>query len=234
MHSEKKIVLTGASSGLGLELARSLCQRGEKVYGCGRSTSKKIKTVSGFTYSQVDVRNEKQVQEWFKELKQEKSSLDVLINNAFIFGEKKRFEAISSKVWDGVLATNLQGLFNVTRCAIPALKSAKEPLIVNIGSIIGKYARPGWSTYSISKYAMEGMSTCLAQELQADGIKVVTVLPSRVETKLRADAYPSEDKCEGSSLNLVNFVNTIFWILENYNSLLSGATLNASDIKYIQ
>jgi len=109
--------------------------------------------------------------------------LDVLVNNAGISG-MGRFEDASQDRLRQVFEVNLFALIEMTRIALPLLKQGNNPIIVNVGSILGHIALPNLSEYSASKFAVRGFSNALRAELRSTGIGVLVVSPATVETEI--------------------------------------------------
>jgi len=222
--SREKIVITGSSKGLGFELANRLSDAGHTVVGCGRTKM----TQPVMDYSPVDLSDEGQVSQWAKGVCARHQNIDILINNAFQFGERMRFENLSDSQWHKVVDINLMGTFRVTRSFLPALKVGRNPLIVFVGSIMGKWARAGFSTYGVSKAATETLANVLAQELAPDGIKVATVYPSRIRTGLRIAGYGSNESL--SSEPLENYLSLMEHLIRSRDSFPTGSCWFPDDI----
>jgi len=224
------VVITGASTGLGYSLSRHLSGIGCKVFACGRSRPKNVP--DSVVFSQVDIRNPDSVSSWSSEVSEAETKIDMLINNAAILPRKAPFEQIAFKDWENTFRTNVLGTVTVTRAFLPALRCAKNSTVINVGSILGKHGRAGWATYAVSKSAVATLTEVLAQELCTSGVRVLTILPSRVRTELRKRAYPFEMRTPGSSENLGALTQSIEWLLRNSHLPITGLTLSSNDWKY--
>jgi len=187
---DKVAVVTGASSGIGLELARALTSEGARVFGLSRSTDKlqqiRQELGDGFHPVTCDVRDENAVKTAFDQVLREGGRLDVLINNAGLgkFGPITEF---SVDDWDVLMETNLRGIFLCTRAAVPQMKKQNAESgfgghIINIASIAGLVGNPNLSAYNASKFGVRGFSEAAMKELRDDGIKVTAVYPGSVDT----------------------------------------------------
>lgn len=189
--TDKVAVVTGASSGLGRHFAEALVDRGARVFGLARRTSRldALRDALGDRFHPVvcDVREEKQVSTAFETIVDEGGRLDVLVNNAGL----ARFGPVDEMAlddWEVQQATNVRGIFLCTRAAVPTMKRQNAETgfgghIVNIASIAGLLGNPNLGAYNASKFAVRGFSEAMMKELRDDGIKVSCVYPGSVETE---------------------------------------------------
>ena len=184
----KTAVVTGATRGIGLAIARALLDRQARVLICARDGEEVNRTVSllGEEYgdkvhgSRCDVRSYDDVRALFDAAKGAFGNLDILINNAGI-GSRKNVENMPVEEWSATIDTNLSGVFYCCREALPLMKQTGG-YIINIGSLAGKYAHPGSAAYSASKFGLIGFSEALMQEVRFDHIRVSYVMPGSVNT----------------------------------------------------
>jgi len=136
-----------------------------------------------------DVANEQDVQRIVKKATERFGRLDVLINNAGIF-RGGLLEKISLKDFSESIETNLRGLFLMTRAVLPQMKAARTGAIITIGSKISRNSRPepGRVIYAATKYAVEGFTKALSEEVKGDGIRVMCLMPATVNTYLSPEA----------------------------------------------
>ncbi|MCK4454569.1 SDR family oxidoreductase [Candidatus Parcubacteria bacterium] len=227
-EKKKVVVLTGASQGIGAHTLEHLCESGIRVYACAKA---KINFNSPLAHTtELDIGNKKEVNEWIETITQREDRIDMLINNAGILGERKKFQEIEYATWEEVVHTNILGTILITRAVVPLLLKSQSSTILNISSIIGKFGRAGWSTYAVSKFAIEGLTQTIAQELCGSGVRVVSLLPSRITTKLREKAY--NDKIPDSDLNKNQLLKSIFWFLNNPTVPITGVTLSCNDLHH--
>jgi 3-oxoacyl-[acyl-carrier protein] reductase len=107
--------------------------------------------------------------------------LDVLVNNAGV-GFFKNLEAMSLEEWNTILETNVTGVFLCCRAAVPRMRARGGGTIINMSSLAGRNAFPQATAYNASKFALNGMSEALMQEVRYDGIRVTYVMPGSVNT----------------------------------------------------
>ena len=124
----------------------------------------------------------------------EYGKLDGLLNNAGILGDKSPIENYGIKKWREVMKVNLESSFLLTKSLMPALKIPNHSSIIFTSSGVGRKGKAYWGAYAISKFAIEGLVQILSEELKkTSGIRVNAINPGRVQTKMRAEAYPAED-----------------------------------------
>jgi len=110
--------------------------------------------------------------------------IDVLVNNAGVMTRPAPFEQIDVKKWDYTIAVNLRGTFLVTRAVLPTMKRQNEGCIINVSSMIGRQGFANFAAYGASKWGIEGLTQTLAAELRGGSIRVNSVDPGYISTKL--------------------------------------------------
>ena len=183
----KRIVITGTTRGLGRALAEELTARGHVVAGCGSQ--------------RVDVGDWTQVERWAGEVLLG-GAPDLLINNAGVTTNPDPLWAQDSDDFARVLRVNVLGVQHVVRAFVPAMIERGRGVVVNISSDWGRSGAPMVGPYCASKWAVEGLSRCLALELPA-GLAAVSLDPGTINTDMLrftfgpgAEDYPSpEDWC---------------------------------------
>ncbi|MDG1779605.1 MAG: SDR family oxidoreductase [Flavobacteriales bacterium] len=183
------IVVTGGSSGIGKAIAEYLHSKGHKVYGTSRQAALSSKE-TGFQMLRMDVTDEASIQEGIDFVIQQEGKLDVLVNNAGL-GMTGPLENSSANELDLIFQTNVYGVMNVCRKAIPFLREAKGK-IINITSIGGRFALPYRGVYCASKFAVEGLSEALSMELLPQGIDVSIIQPGDVKTHINKNRHTAE------------------------------------------
>jgi short-subunit dehydrogenase len=183
-----RILITGASQGIGRALAVAAAQRGSKVLAAARSTelldelSREVRSRGGTLETvQADVTSPDDRQRMVEAALRHFGGLDILINNAGI-GATGHFADVSPERLRKIMEVNFFGLTETTRVFLPILKKGTKPAIVNISSIAGKRGIPARSEYSASKFAVQGFSEALRAELAKDGIDVLVVCPGLTQT----------------------------------------------------
>lgn len=193
MKTQKVWFVTGASRGFGLEITKAALAAGGQVVATVRSQPSQLAALlhnhPDLYVVQMDVTQEDQVQAAVKEGIARFGRLDVLVNNAG-FGMVAAIEEATDAEVRKQYDTNVFGLLNVTRAVLPYLRQQKSGRIINISSLFGYDAVPGWGLYGSTKFAIEGLSKGLAIELAPLGIHVTAVAPGLFTTDfLSTESY---------------------------------------------
>lgn len=185
---DKVVLITGGSRGLGLAMARELASKGAKLAICARTATQlenarqELEALGAEVITiRVDVSSQIDVQRMIKAVHEHYGQLDVLINNAGIImvGPENVMEVQDYKK---VMNTNLWSALYTIKAALPIFLQQGAGRIVNIASIGGKVAVPHLLPYSVSKFALVGLSEGLNAELKKDNIHVTTVIPNLMQT----------------------------------------------------
>jgi len=193
-HSASPIsVVTGANSGIGRATAIHLAAQGHTVYGTVRSETKAAKLLAmaadaGVTVRlvELDVADDDSVRAGFARLLEETDGVvDVLVNNAGIGGNATAEEASTALHLD-VMNVNLCGAIRCSQAVLPGMRERGHGAIVNVTSVVGRIAALAQSPYVTSKWALEGWSEQLAQELAPFGVRVVIVEPGVTKSAIFA------------------------------------------------
>jgi len=180
---KKVILVTGASSGLGLATAKALQAQGHTVYGTSRD-AKKIKDVP-FKPLSMDVTDDASVNAAIDTIIKAEGKIDVLINNAGN-GITGPLYAMPVEFAKKQFEVNFFGVVRVSSAVLPGMIEKKQGMVINIGSLAGLFGLPYQGLYSASKFAIEGYSESLRMELRTTGIKVVVVNPGDFKTDFTA------------------------------------------------
>lgn len=192
MHSDDKsqrvAVITGSSSGIGLETALMLARNGFSTYATMRDLSKadNIRSIADkerlhISTKQLDVTDNSSVKNAIDYIITDAGRIDILVNNAG-YGLVGPFEDLSIEEIKTQYETNLYGVVRVTQAALPQMRKQMSGRIINMSSGAGRFGYPGGAAYVSSKFALEGLSECLAYELDQFGIKVILVEPGFIKT----------------------------------------------------
>ena len=181
-----RIVLTGATAGIGLECARAFCAEGHAVIGIARNADNLAtleKELEGFTGLSCDLSDVGALEALAPRLAAAAPDgvVDVLINNAG-YGAAGPVELVPLGAWKAQFDTNVFGTIGVTQATLPLLRSARAGRIVMVSSVAGSVYAPFFAPYYSSKHALECISATLRLELEADGIDVTVVRPGAVQT----------------------------------------------------
>jgi NAD(P)-dependent dehydrogenase (short-subunit alcohol dehydrogenase family) len=188
----KVIVLTGATRGLGRALVAAFAVGGHTVAGCGRSRGHVAELRHGFPpphlFAAVDVTDATAVQSWATDVLGTAGPPDLLINNAAIMNTPAPLWEIDPAEFHALIDVNVKGVFNVIRAFVPAMVKRKSGVIVNLSSGWGRSTSPEVAPYCASKYAIEGLTLALAQELPP-GMAAVPLNPGVIDTDMLRQAW---------------------------------------------
>ncbi|HKG89724.1 MAG TPA: SDR family oxidoreductase [Nitrososphaeraceae archaeon] len=186
--NQKVAIVTGSSSGIGLDASVTLAQNGFVTYATMRNLDKSsiIKAAAEkeqlpIKIVQLDVTDDHSVKDAIRAIVSEAKKIDVLVNNAG-FGLVGAFEDLSIDEIKNQYETNVFGLIRVIQAILPIMREQKSGIIVNISSGAGLFGYPGGSAYVSSKFAIEGLSESISYELDQFGIKVVLIEPGFIKT----------------------------------------------------
>lgn len=188
MLKNKVAVITGASRGIGRGIAERLAQEEMNLILIGSSdeihnTAEKIKAIAKrqITSIRVDVTNEEEVQQAFSNVFNQFSGIDLLVNNAGV-GFFKLVEETTAAEWRKIFDVNVHGMFFCTKAVLPHMKKKQSGTIINISSDVGRRTIADGSAYTATKYAVQGFTGSLSQEVRKFGIRVGTINPGMVDT----------------------------------------------------
>jgi short-subunit dehydrogenase len=197
-----RIVVTGASQGIGRAIVLEAATRGCHVLASARSQEllDQLETEAGGISSFVrtvaaDVTSPEGRAAMVEAATRHFGGMDVLVNNAGI-GATGHFMDSEPDVLRRIFETNFFGLTETTRAFLPLLKQGKTPAIVNISSVVGKRALPARSLYSASKFAVMGFSEAIRAELAKDGIDVLVVSPGLTQTNFSKNMLEQKAKIQ--------------------------------------
>jgi len=188
----KVALVTGASRGIGLAIARSLARTGAKVGLCARDGKRLQAIVDEFGQSGIkaagvpaDLSRTSDICSALRRTEEALGPVDILINNAGIgfFGP---VQEASEENWDAVLNVNLKAVFMLSKAVAPGMIRAHSGHIINIASLAGKSAFSGGSIYCASKWGLLGLTQCMAEDLRPHGIRVSAICPGSVNTEFSA------------------------------------------------
>jgi NAD(P)-dependent dehydrogenase (short-subunit alcohol dehydrogenase family) len=186
-QKQLNILITGAGTGIGAELAKNLSIDGHKIIICGRRISRLrevAKSSKNIKYYICDISNENQVKKFNDLLKRELDHLDVIINNAGIFGAIGRIDRTDSKLWKKAFEINTFGTYLITKYFLGLLLKSEAKKIINFAGGGAFNAFPNYSAYAVSKAAVVRLSENAAFELKELGVKVNCIAPGFVATDL--------------------------------------------------
>ena len=186
-------LVTGATHGIGRATAFALGRAGYRVGVCARTAAKVESLVAELRAAGIeaagraaDVANPVQVTSLVEHVSQALGEFGVLVNNAGVLIARP-IEELTLEDWDATMATNLRGLFLMTRAVLPPMRARGHGDIVNVASLAARNGFAGGSAYVASKHAVLGFGRALMLELRKEGIRVITVCPGSVDTGMLRD-----------------------------------------------
>jgi len=227
-------IITGAGSGIGLEVARGLKARGATVFGFDINEGEMAPVA---TFIRCDIGDGQSVTNAFAEFSKQSKQLDILINNAGI-GSLTTVEHESDEIWEKVLNVNVIGTARVSRSAIPLLRKSKHPAIVNTASIAATDGIPNRAAYSASKGAVLTLTLAMATDHIKDKIRVNAVNPATTDTpwvqrllNQSADATAARDALEarqpmGRLVSPAEIASAIIFLASPLQASVTGTTIN--------
>lgn len=231
--TDKIIVITGASKGLGKALAQRFAREGARLALCARHAEVLEPVVNELqeigtdvVWRSCDIANPDQLREFVSAVIDKFGFVDVLVNNASAVLPLKSFSDYQPREWEEVVRTNISGLFAVTHGFLPYMMKRKAGAIVNVSSSVGRIPRAQWGAYATSKYALEGFSQLLAEELRPYNIAVNSVNPGAMATDMRRVVHPEEDQ---KLIRKPELVTELFvYLASNDGAGISGQQFDAS------
>ncbi len=202
---DRIIMVTGAGSGIGKTAALTYAAHGATVILVGRTVSKleavydEIESAGHPKPAIVPMNFEgaavKEYEELAMTIEDNFDHLDGLLHNAAILGNRSPVELYDPEVWSRVMQVNATAPFLLSRAMIPLLRKSDDASVIFTSSGVGRKAKAYWGAYAVSKFAVEGLSQLLADELDDDNhhIRVNSLNPGATRTNMRAVAYPAEN-----------------------------------------
>jgi len=189
---EKQVVITGVSRGLGLAMAEGFIAGGHTVYGCARSKKAidELRRRWGrpHSFDVVDVSVDNDVLSWAKRVLANGSAPDLLVNNAAVIVENAPLWEVPADEFSRVIDVNIKGVVNVIRHFAPTMIARSRGVIVNFSSGWGRSTSPEVATYCATKWAIEGLTRALAQELP-QGMAAVPLNPGVIDTDMLRSCF---------------------------------------------
>ncbi len=200
---DKVILVTGASDGIGKVVAEAYAQYGATVILHGRNIEKLEQVydkIVANNYPQpailpLDLQNAAQHQytNLAETIQSELGKLDGILHNAAMISELTPIEYTDANLWHEMMQVNINSVFMLTQACLPLLREVPDASIITTTSGVGKKGRAYWGAYAVSKFAIEGFTQVLADEMENTNIRVNSINPGATQTKMRATAFPAED-----------------------------------------
>jgi len=186
MSAARRVVLTGATRGLGRALLDHFIPAGHRVFGCGRSETHIKKLATEFAgkgaFAALDVTDAASVERWAQQVIAA-GPPDLLINNAAVMNRVAPLWKVPAEEFDHLIDVNVKGVVNAIRAFVPAMVARKSGVIVNLSSGWGRSTSPEVAPYCASKFAIEGLTKSLAQELPR-GMAAIPLNPGVIDTDM--------------------------------------------------
>ncbi|XP_022929933.1 NADPH-dependent pterin aldehyde reductase-like [Cucurbita moschata] len=193
--TQKTVLITGVTKGIGRALALELAKHGHLIIGCGRDKtdldSLQLQLSNASPQNHLlfvaDVKSDDSIRQMAHTVRDKLGSLDIIVNNAGVSTANLKFWEVPGEMFDNVIDINIKGAANVLRHFIPLMLPRNQGIIVNISSLYGRTVGPLASAYCASKWAIEGLSKSIAKELP-HGMTIVALDPGIINTDM-AVAY---------------------------------------------
>ena len=223
------VVITGASRGLGLSLAKKFVERGDRVFGISKTrknwpkAKKLIQDEKLFSLETLDVTSEKSVSNYLARTIKKSGKLDILINNAGYGGKLSKVEETPILEFEKHFTSNLLSQFLMSKHTIKYFRKQSQGLIINISSMAGKRAVPQLAGYSASKFGVLALSQAIAKENRDTNLKCITVCPGGMNTEMRSDLFGKQDAEKQQSTDFV--ADIIMDVIDNKLQVESGGDI---------
>ena len=222
------VLVTGASRGIGREIAKKISQKGYKVianYNKSEEEAQKLKQENdNIDIYKADVSKRVEVHQMVNDVIQKYGKIDVLINNAGI-AQEKMFIDVTVEDWNEIINNNLYSTFCVIQEVLPTMTARKKGCIINISSIWGMVGASCESIYSISKAGIDAMTKSLAKELGPSNIRINSIAPGIIDTDMNKNLSEQDIKNIENEIPLerigstVDIAKCVEWLVEdNYTT----------------
>lgn len=203
--SDRIVLITGASDGIGKALALHSASLGAQVILHGRNAGKleevydELEAIEGAPRPSIAVMdlasaNSESYTTLAQSIEQEFGRLDGLVHNAGILGERYSIEQYDAVLWQRVMHVNVTSAFALTQVFLPLLHESEDASVIFTSSGVGRTGKAFWGAYAVSKFATEGLSQVLADEHRHGDLRSNCINPGPTRTKMRLEAYPAEDR----------------------------------------
>ncbi|MBY5941304.1 YciK family oxidoreductase [Halomonas sp. DP5N14-9] len=219
---DRILLVTGAGDGIGRTAAIEYARRGATVILLGRTTAKlekvydEIEAAGGPQPAIFPLNFEgatlKDYHDMAEALDKEFGRLDGILHNAGQLGRITPFEQYNPELWDQVMQVNINGPIWMTQALLPLLTKSADASVIFTSSSVGRKGRAYWGAYSVSKFATEGFTQVLAEEIEHLGtLRINTLNPGATRTAMRKSAYPGEDPM--SLRTAEDIMPTYLWLM---------------------
>ena len=228
MEKTRTILITGVSRGLGNALAEEFIRLGHTVAGCARDGDAvrklSLRHTSPHLWHAVDVRDDEQVRRWAGEVIQKLGPPDLLLNNAALINRSAPLWELSPAEFADVIDVNINGVFHVLRHFLPPMIDRRTGIVVNFSSGWGRSTSPEVAPYCATKFAIEGLTQALAQELPS-GMAAIPLNPGIIDTEMLRSCFGAS---AGSYHNAEKWAKTAAPFLLNLSTRHNGQSLTVA------
>jgi len=200
----KIILVTGAGAGIGRQAAITYAKLGATIILLGK-TVKKLEDVYDEIVKQgspepaiipldLNGATKQNYLDMSATIEEQFGQIDGALLNASMLGDLTPFTQISEEMWDEIMQVNVKAQFLIAQALIPAMKKATNASLIFTSSGVGSQGRAFWATYSVSKFATEGMMQVIADEYENSTLRTNAINPGATRTQMRSTAYPAENK----------------------------------------
>ena len=221
---EKIVLVTGASRGIGREIAKELAQKGYKVianYNKSKEEAENLQQENeNIEIYKTDVSKREEVTKMVQDVIKKYGKIDILINNAGI-SQEKLFTDVTDEDWNTMINNNLYSVFCVTQEVLPNMISRKQGCIINISSIWGMVGASCETIYSVAKAGIDGMTKSLAKELGPSNIRINSVAPGCIDTDMNKNLTEQEIQDLEQEIPLgkigktIDIAKCVNWLIED-------------------
>jgi len=234
--TNKTILITGAGSGIGREIALSYASYGATTLLLGRSQAKLEAVYDEIVAAgnaepvvivlDLETANEDNYKQLAEMIDEHFEHIDGLVHNASVLGEMRVLQSYPTALFNSVMQVNVNASFALTKALLPSLQAAPSASILFTSSSVGRKGRAHWGAYAISKFATEGMMQVLADELaNTSNIRVNSINPGATATQMRRSAYPAEDPatiCQAAEI-----MGTYLYLMGEHGRNINGEAWDA-------
>ncbi|HJV74271.1 MAG TPA: SDR family NAD(P)-dependent oxidoreductase [Noviherbaspirillum sp.] len=216
------VLITGATSGFGAEMARKFAQNGHKVIATGRRKERLDKLAAELGAAllpiEMDVRDKSSITNALAALPAEWSEIDILVNNAGLALGIEPAHKASLDEWETMIDTNCKGLVTITRALLPAMVARGRGTVINIGSVAGAYPYPGGNVYGATKAFVDQFTHNLRADLVGTGVRATNIAPGLCggtefsNVRLKDDAAAAKVYEGTVPLTATDIAETAYWI----------------------
>jgi NAD(P)-dependent dehydrogenase (short-subunit alcohol dehydrogenase family) len=231
----KTALVTGASRGIGKAIAAAYARESARVFICGRNETDieravaEVRATGGDIHGLAgDIGELNDARRIVGAVLERFGLIDVLVNNASLLGPRVPIADYPYSFWREVMRVNVDGLFLVSQEVLKAMIPRRQGAIINVTSGVGRVGKARWGAYSPSKFALEGFTQMLAEEVKELGIRVNAVNPGPTRTSMRAAAYPEEDPLQLPRPEAI--VDVFVYLASDESVDVTGKSLDAQDL----